>query len=54
MGINNNRVSPHLWFGTGTSAAVAIVAYAAFFPLIVNTIAASVVARSRSGAGVEI
>ena len=28
-----------LWFGTGTSAAVAIVAYAAFFPLIVNTVA---------------
>jgi ABC-type nitrate/sulfonate/bicarbonate transport system permease component len=28
-----------LWFGTGTAAAVAIVAYAAFFPLIVNTIA---------------
>jgi len=27
-----------LWFGTGTAAAVAIVAYAAFFPLIVNTI----------------
>jgi ABC-type nitrate/sulfonate/bicarbonate transport system permease component len=28
-----------LWFGTGTAAAIAIVAYAAFFPLIVNTIA---------------
>jgi len=28
-----------LWLGTGTSAAVAIVAYAAFFPLIVNTVA---------------
>ena len=28
-----------LWFGTGTSAAVAIVAYAAFFPLVINTIA---------------
>jgi ABC-type nitrate/sulfonate/bicarbonate transport system permease component len=27
-----------LWFGTGTPAAVFIVAYAAFFPLIVNTI----------------
>ena len=28
-----------LWLGTGTAAAVAIVAYAAFFPLIVNTVA---------------
>ena len=28
-----------LWFGTGTAAAVMIVAYAAFFPLIVNTVA---------------
>ena len=28
-----------LWLGTGTSAAVAIVAYASFFPLIVNTVA---------------
>jgi ABC-type nitrate/sulfonate/bicarbonate transport system permease component len=28
-----------LWFGTGTAAAVAIVAYAAFFPLVVNTVA---------------
>lgn len=28
-----------LWFGTGTLAAVSIVAYAAFFPLLVNTIA---------------
>ncbi len=28
-----------LWFGTGTPAAVFIVAYAAFFPLIINTIA---------------
>ena len=28
-----------LWFGTGTAAAVAIVAYAAFFPLIVTTVA---------------
>ena len=28
-----------LWFGTGTPAATFIVAYAAFFPLIVNTIA---------------
>ena len=27
-----------LWFGTGTPAAVFIVAYAAFFPMIVNTI----------------
>ncbi len=27
-----------LWFGTGTPAAVFIVAYAAFFPLIVNTV----------------
>jgi ABC-type nitrate/sulfonate/bicarbonate transport system permease component len=27
-----------LWFGTGTPAAVFIVAYAAFFPIIVNTI----------------
>jgi ABC-type nitrate/sulfonate/bicarbonate transport system permease component len=28
-----------LWLGTGTAAAVTIVAYAAFFPLIVNTVA---------------
>lgn len=28
-----------LWMGTGTAAAVMIVAYAAFFPLIVNTVA---------------
>ena len=28
-----------LWLGTGTMAAVAIVAYAAFFPIIVNTVA---------------
>jgi len=28
-----------LWLGTGTAAAVMIVAYAAFFPLIVNTVA---------------
>lgn len=28
-----------LWFGTGTPAAVFVVAYAAFFPMIVNTIA---------------
>lgn len=27
-----------LWFGTGTPAALTIVAYAAFFPLLVNTI----------------
>jgi len=27
-----------LWFGTGTAAAVAIVAYAAFFPVVLNTI----------------
>lgn len=27
-----------LWFGTGTPAAVFVVAYAAFFPMIVNTI----------------
>lgn len=27
-----------LWFGTGTAAALSIVAYAAFFPLLVNTI----------------
>ena len=27
-----------LWFGTGTAAAVSIVAYAAFFPLLLNTI----------------
>jgi ABC-type nitrate/sulfonate/bicarbonate transport system permease component len=26
-----------LWFGTGTPAALSIVAYAAFFPLVVNT-----------------
>jgi ABC-type nitrate/sulfonate/bicarbonate transport system permease component len=28
-----------LWLGTGTPAAVAIVAYAAFFPIVVNTVA---------------
>ena len=28
-----------LWFGTGTPAALMIVAYAAFFPVIINTIA---------------
>jgi ABC-type nitrate/sulfonate/bicarbonate transport system permease component len=28
-----------LWFGTGTSAAVMIVAYSAFFPIVVNTVA---------------
>jgi ABC-type nitrate/sulfonate/bicarbonate transport system permease component len=28
-----------LWFGTGTGAAVLIVAYAAFFPIIINTVA---------------
>jgi ABC-type nitrate/sulfonate/bicarbonate transport system permease component len=28
-----------LWFGTGTPAALMIVAYAAFFPIIINTIA---------------
>jgi ABC-type nitrate/sulfonate/bicarbonate transport system permease component len=28
-----------LWLGTGTSAAIFIVSYAAFFPLIINTIA---------------
>lgn len=28
-----------LWLGTGTAAAVMIVAYAAFFPMIVNTVA---------------
>ncbi len=28
-----------LWLGTGTSAAVSIVAYAAFFPIVVNTVA---------------
>jgi len=28
-----------LWLGTGTSAAVMIVAYAAFFPIVVNTVA---------------
>ncbi|MBU6498299.1 MAG: ABC transporter permease [Rhodospirillales bacterium] len=27
-----------LWFGTGTPAAVSIVGYAAFFPLLVNTV----------------
>ena len=27
-----------LWFGTGTAASVSIVAYAAFFPVLVNTI----------------
>ncbi len=28
-----------LWFGTGTPAAVMLVAYAAFFPILINTIA---------------
>lgn len=28
-----------LWLGTGTGAAVAIVAYAAFFPIVLNTLA---------------
>lgn len=28
-----------LWFGTGTPAAVFIVAYAAFFPMVINTVA---------------
>src|SRR5581483_602868 len=28
-----------LWLGTGTPAAVAIVAYAAFFPIVINTVA---------------
>jgi ABC-type nitrate/sulfonate/bicarbonate transport system permease component len=28
-----------LWLGTGTGAAVTIVAYAAFFPMVINTIA---------------
>jgi ABC-type nitrate/sulfonate/bicarbonate transport system permease component len=28
-----------LWFGTGTPAAVFIVSYAAFFPIIINTVA---------------
>lgn len=28
-----------VWFGTGTEAAVFIVAYAAFFPILINTIA---------------
>lgn len=28
-----------LWFGTGTSASVFIVAYAAFFPIVINTVA---------------
>jgi len=28
-----------LWLGTGTAAAVLIVAYAAFFPIVVNTVA---------------
>jgi len=28
-----------LWLGTGTAAAVMIVAYAAFFPIVINTIA---------------
>jgi len=27
-----------LWFGTGTPAAIFIVAYAAFFPLVINTV----------------
>jgi ABC-type nitrate/sulfonate/bicarbonate transport system permease component len=27
-----------LWFGTGTAASVSIVAYAAFFPLLLNTV----------------
>lgn len=29
-----------LWFGTGTEAAVFIVSYAAFFPMVLNTVAA--------------
>jgi ABC-type nitrate/sulfonate/bicarbonate transport system permease component len=28
-----------LWFGTGTPAAVSLVAYAAFFPVLINTVA---------------
>ncbi len=28
-----------LWFGTGTPAALMIVAYAAFFPIVINTVA---------------
>jgi ABC-type nitrate/sulfonate/bicarbonate transport system permease component len=28
-----------LWLGTGTSAAISIVAYAAFFPIVINTVA---------------
>lgn len=28
-----------LWFGTGTPAAIFIVAYAAFFPMVINTVA---------------
>ena len=28
-----------LWFGTGTAAAILIVAYAAFFPIVINTVA---------------
>lgn len=28
-----------LWLGTGTASAMAIVAYAAFFPLVINTVA---------------
>ena len=28
-----------LWLGTGTAAAVLIVAYAAFFPIVINTVA---------------
>jgi ABC-type nitrate/sulfonate/bicarbonate transport system permease component len=28
-----------LWFGTGTPAAILVVAYAAFFPIVVNTVA---------------
>ena len=30
-----------LWFGTGSPAALSIVAYAAFFPIIVNTVPVS-------------
>jgi ABC-type nitrate/sulfonate/bicarbonate transport system permease component len=28
-----------LWFGTGTASAMVIVAYAAFFPMVINTVA---------------
>ena len=36
-----------LWLGTGTAAAVMIVAYAAFFPIVINTTAGATRAEAR-------